>query len=53
MNLKLGKKLCSILSSGDIGMKFHYRESEDAKFLVISMSEASDKGTWLVIGPKV
>ena len=34
-------------------MKFDYRESEDVKFPVISMSEASDKGTWLVIGPKV
>ena len=48
--LKLGRKLCSTMSSGDIGVKFHYRESEDVKFPVISMSEASDKG---VIGPKV
>ena len=47
--LKLGRKLCSTMSSGDIGVKFHYRESEDVKFPVISMSEASDKGTWLVI----
>ena len=51
--LKLGRKLCSTMSSGDVGVKFHYRESEDVKFPVISMSEASDKGTWLVIGPKV
>ena len=51
--LKLGRKLCSTMSSGDIGVKFHYRESEGVKFPVISMSEASDKGTWLVIGPKV
>ena len=51
--LELGRKLCSTMSSGDIGVKFHYRESEDVKFPVISMSEASDKGTWLVFGPKV
>ena len=51
--LKLGRKLCSTMSSGDIGVKFHYRESEGVKFPVISMSEASDRGTWLVIGPKV
>ena len=25
--LKLGRKLCSTMSSGDIGVKFHYRES--------------------------
>ena len=30
--LKLGRKLCSTMSSGDIGVKFHYRESEDVKF---------------------
>ena len=51
--LKLGRKRCSTMSTADIGVKFHYRESEDVKFPVISMSEASDKGTWLVIGPKV
>ena len=49
--LKLGKCKTSSLKHGDVPVEFNYRESNSVQFPVISMSEASQKGTWLVVGP--
>ena len=49
--LELGKKKVSSLQHEKVSVSFAYRESKDVSFPVISMSEASSKGTWLVIGP--
>ena len=49
--LELGKCKTSSLKHGDVPVEFNYRESNSVQFPVISMSEASQKGTWLVVGP--
>ena len=48
--LNLENRKTSVLQHGGTQVNFSYRES-DVKFPVISVSEATKQGTWLVVGP--